>query len=665
MARLLLASCLLASAAAFYLPGVSPRNYVEGERVKIRVNKLTSSKTLLPFGYYDLPFPKPVSGTREQPENLGEYLTGQQIENSPYRVLMLKDEYCKFLAYQTVTPANRKKFLDFIAQSYHVNFIADNLPSAAALNDMESKTQTTVYDVGYLLGRPRVHNGELLGVMLYNHIKITLSYHIPTGPDGGSPDKPGGRIVGFLVEPITVKHKYEGTWPAALKSAPKDPSEPYPEGMPTLTTCYETRSMPSLDSRREPLYIDRESSTEIIWTYDVEWRASKIEWASRWDLYLSMAGRYDDEVHWFSIINALLIVLFLTGMVAMIMVRSLHRDITRYNRVPTEAEREDEREETGWKLVHRDVFRPPPTFPMLFCVLTGSGMQLLYMSVTVLLFAAIGFLSPANRGSLMIALILLFVLMGVAAGYSSSRTYKFFKGKAWQQCTLLTALFYPGFCFVIFFVLNLFVWGEGSVRAVPFGSMLAVVALWFGISVPLVFLGAYLGYRTDAMEVPVKTTSNIPRPIPEQPWYMSTLVTALVGGVLPFGAVFVELFFILSSLWLNQYYYVFGFLLLVWIILIITCAEITIVLCYFQLCSENYHWWWRSFLTSGSSAFYVYLYSTYYYFTKVNALYFLTGVLYFTYMFLISFGFFLLTGVVGYFSCFWFICKIYASIKVD
>jgi len=129
--------------------------------------------------------------------------------------------------------------------------------------------------------------------------------------------------------------------------------------------------------------------------------------------------------------------------------------------------------------------------------------------------------------------------------------------------------------------------------------------------------------------------------------------------------VFVELFFILSSLWLNQYYYVFGFLLLVWIILIITCAEITIVLCYFQLCSENYHWWWRSFLTSGSSAFYVYLYSTYYYFTKVNALYFLTGVLYFTYMALISFGFFLLTGVVGYFSCFWFICKIYASIKVD
>ncbi len=35
-----------------------------------------------------------------------------------------------------------------------------------------------------------------------------------------------------------------------------------------------------------------------------------------------------------------------------------------------------------------------------------------------------------------------------------------------------------------------------------------------------------------------------------------------------------------------QFYYLFGFLALVFLILIITCAEITIVLCYFQLCSE-------------------------------------------------------------------------------
>ncbi len=42
------------------------------------------------------------------------------------------------------------------------------------------------------------------------------------------------------------------------------------------------------------------------------------------------------------------------------------------------------------------------------------------------------------------------------------------------------------------------------------------------------------------------------------------------------------------------------FLFLVMVVLIITCAEVSILLCYFQLCNEDYRWWWRSFLSSGS-----------------------------------------------------------------
>ena len=53
---------------------------------------------------------------------------------------------------------------------------------------------------------------------------------------------------------------------------------------------------------------------------------SDIRWASRWDTYLLMT---DDQIHWFSIINSLMIVLFLSGMVAMIMMRTLHRDISK------------------------------------------------------------------------------------------------------------------------------------------------------------------------------------------------------------------------------------------------------------------------------------------------------------------------------------------------
>merc|ERR1711988_1319652 len=115
----------------------------------------------------------------------------------------------------------------------------------------------------------------------------------------------------------------------------------------------------------------------------------------------------------------------------------------------------------------------------------------------------------------------------------------------------------------------------------------------------------------------------------------------------------IELFFILSSIWLHQFYHVFGFLLLVFVILVITCAEITIVLCYFQLCGEDYHWWWRSLLTSGSSAFYLFAYSAFYFFTKLDMTGFSAGALYFGYMTCLSILFFLATGVIGYRSCLW------------
>merc|ERR1719217_366951 len=118
----------------------------------------------------------------------------------------------------------------------------------------------------------------------------------------------------------------------------------------------------------------------------------------------------------------------------------------------------------------------------------------------------------------------------------------------------------------------------------------------------------------------------------------------MVGGILPFGAVFTELFFIMSSLWQHQFYYLFGFLALVLVILIVTCAEISIALTYFQLTSEDYHWWWRSFFASASSAVYVFLYSILYFSSRLQIDKPVSTMLYFGYMSIISMMFFLLTG---------------------
>jgi transmembrane 9 superfamily protein 2/4 len=369
------------------------------------------------------------------------------------------------------------------------------------------------------------------------------------------------------------------------------------------------------------------------------------------------------KVHWLSILNSLVIVVVLSAMIGAILVRNLRRDFGRYNRLATDEEKAEDLEEFGWKLVHADVFRPPSFSPLLLAVCCGTGAQLFCMSILTVLFSAMGFLSPSNRGALIMAQLLLYVLMGSVAGYVTSRLYKTFKGKSWQKATAAAAFGFPGICFCMFIIMNIVALSQGSSDAVPVTTMIVLLVLWFGISTPLVFFGAYFGYKQEAMEFPVNT-SSIPRQIPDQPWFMSVPFSLMVGGILPFGACFVELYFILASVWTDQYYYVFAFLLLVFGILIITCAEITVLFNYFQLTGEDYHWWWRSFTTAGSTGIYVFLYS-FVYFKQLEANAFATYVLYFGYMGLASLGLFLMTGCVGVMSCLLFNKTIFGSIKID
>ncbi|KAF2927255.1 hypothetical protein DAI22_06g190600 [Oryza sativa Japonica Group] len=625
---LLFAAALLLSAAsparAFYLPGVAPRDFQKDDELQVKVNKLSSTKTQLPYDYYFLDYCKPEA-IKNSAENLGEVLRGDRIENSVYNFKMRRDETCKVVCRSKLSPEAAKNFKEKIDDEYRVNMILDNLPVVVPRQTREG-SQTPSFEHGYRVGYKLKDDKYYIN----NHLSFKVLYH-------EDPNSPDARIVGFHVIPSSIKHEYSA----------------WDDKNPTVQTCNANNKI--TPGSHTPQDVVPEAY--VVFSYDVTFEASEIIWASRWDVYLLSS---DSQIHWFSIINSLMIVLFLSGMVAMIMMRTLYKDIANYNQLDNQDEAQ---EETGWKLVHGDVFRPP-VHSGLLCVYVGTGVQFFGMTLVTMMFALLGFLSPANRGGLMTAMVLLWVFMGVLAGYTSSRLYKMFKGTEWKKITLKTAFMFPGIIFALFFFLNALIWGEKSSGAVPFGTMFALFLLWFGISVPLVFVGSFLGFKQPAIEDPVKT-NKIPRQIPEQAWYLQPAFSILAGGILPFGAVFIELFFILTSIWLNQFYYIFGFLFIVFIILIVTCAEITIVLCYFQLCSEDYHWWWRAYLTAGSSALYLFAYAIFYFFNKLEITKLVSGILYFGYMLIISYAFFVLTGTIGFYACFWFVRKIYASVKID
>jgi transmembrane 9 superfamily protein 2/4 len=265
------------------------------------------------------------------------------------------------------------------------------------------------------------------------------------------------------------------------------------------------------------------------------------------------------------------------------------------------------------------------------------------MAAVTLLFAVLGFLSPSNRGSLVTALVTTFMLFGSVSGFVSARLYKMFGGENWRSNMIMTAFLFPGFVFSIFLILNFFLLAAGSSAAVPAGTIFGVIALWFLISAPLSFAGGYFGFKKPRVIQPVKT-NQIPRQIPDQPLYLKFLPTILVGGILPFGAIFIELYLIMNSLWFHKLYYVFGFLFVVFVVLSITCAEIAILLAYFHLCSENYNWWWRSFLTSGTTGFYAFLYSVIFFISRLKHISAVSAVIYFGWAIVTSAFIFILTG---------------------
>ncbi|CAO2835335.1 unnamed protein product [Amaranthus hypochondriacus] len=399
-------------------------------------------------------------------------------------------------------------------------------------------------------------------------------------------------------------------------------------------------------------------------TYTVTWIPTNVTFAKRFDVYLDYPF-FEHQIHWFSIFNSFMMVIFLTGLVSMILMRTLRNDYAKYAREDDDLEtmERDVSEESGWKLVHGDVFRPPRGLALLSAVV-GIGAQLATLVLLVIILAIVGMLY-IGRGAIVTTFIVCYALTSFISGYVSGGMYSRNGGKSWIKTMILTASLFPFLCFGIGFILNTIAIFYGSLAAIPFGTIVVVFVIWAFISFPLALLGTVVGRNWSGAPNNPCRVKTIPRPIPEKKWYLTPSVISLMGGLLPFGSIFIEMYFVFTSFWNYKVYYVYGFMLLVFLILIIVTVCVTIVGTYFLLNAENYHWQWTSFFSAASTAIYVYLYSIYYYHVKTKMFGFFQISFYFGYTLMFCLGLGILCGAVGFLGSNLFVRRIYRNIKCD
>ena len=249
----------------------------------------------MPFDYYSLPYCQPVS-VKLEGENVGEALAGDRIENSVYQLDMKKDTKCEVLCTVTLSKDDRASFVRAIDDEYRVHWLLDNLPVGIR---SKSHTGEDVFERGFPVGFHTGKKGDPSSKhYLNNHVHIIVQYMDDDLLEGETAQDMTSKVIGFRVEPSSISHHDK----TAAAGAHMEDCQKASNGV-----WGQESSFQSVDSVGE----------SVVFTYDVVWEATDIPWTNRWDAYMT-ADAGNDRVHWFSITNSIMVVLFLTVMMSSI-----------------------------------------------------------------------------------------------------------------------------------------------------------------------------------------------------------------------------------------------------------------------------------------------------------------------------------------------------------
>ncbi|UPQ99482.1 nonaspanin [Chloropicon primus] len=647
---------LASSAQAYVVPGSFPVDYTLGDELEVHVNAVYSNVTVVTYDFYSYPFCS-HKGKAKVDESLGEWFLGGRIRAAPFSFTFLeKEEYTK-LCDKDVGKKGFSRLKNAVDKQYKVRLILDNLPVTRLSVDkffemMKEYGKNAILDtvdesfnyIGYSIGGKDRETGKyyvnnhLTFSVLYNDAEprmMTNGYYMGEGgvsveQEKGQAKEDAYNIVGFQVLPCSVSKEVQ-------ISGAFDPQE-----------C----------GGYSKQYVD--AGTNVQYSYSVYFEKSEVTWSQRWEPFLHVRGK---PMHWYSFLDSLLIILLLAILVAGILMRTVRGDIARYEQGPGEIERED----TGWKLISGDVFRAPPKAGTLTTYI-GSGVQISACLFISLALMAFGLISPVKRGALMTWILVTYFLLAVLGGYVGVKFHiDITRSKdGWRLISLRISLFLAGIVIAILTLLNIVLGAAKSTQGIPFLPMFFLFLMWVLLSVPLTFVGGYFASKKEPVKYPVRT-NQIPREIVNKSTSVIThpLFIVFLSGLLPFGVMYVDLYFIFSAMFEHLYYYAFGFLFGMTFITAIACIEMSIVSTYMILCIEDYRWWWRSFFAGGSVALYFALYGLSYLIFDSGLEGSLSKFVFLCYLSIMSTIVYISMGALSFAVSYVFVRKIYGAIKAD
>ena len=597
-------------------------NFSHGEKINIQAGSLSSKKAIIPFGYNKLEICHSQKDYKIY--TLGEILTGEELFRTDYYANISENNYCQNICSNEFSENTIDSIKKLIKKDYYSNFYIDNLPAGLLTLNPETKGYNIDYFKGIPLGFFDKSNNKFY---IYNH----LQFHILINKIKDNKFN----IVGFNILPLSIK---------------------YNSNINNNTECFASKDNNFYSLNREMIQKQELIEGNITFKYDTIFEISDKTLDSRWDNYKKSKSKF----RWAGLIYSYILAIVFSIITFFVFSRNVKQEIDVYNFRVAEIE---PIEEFNWKQVFGDVFRPPSQRPMLFCSLIGTGIQLYIMICFSLLLGLFSYMSPNSGVNLINFGIISFLLMGIPAGYISTRFYRSFGGTHWVKISLLTSFLFPGTIILIYSIIDITLIIEKSNAAIEFKNIIGVFFLWIFCFTPLTLISSFFAAKEKRKDLPY-IINAIPSLIPQRPFYLSVKFSPFITGLICFGAIFYELQYIMNSLWKNETYFLATFLWISFYVFVLINGEITILVIYWNLTKGDYRWWWKSFFLGASPLIYLFVYSIYYLFSLKLAS-FSAFVVYFGIMSIIYVIGFFIFGSLSTVMSYYFLRKLYSHIKID